>query len=69
MMNRIGFRINADPIENGFLCVIKYADVVRTCHCEDFDAVKALVDEVSEAWKIRSVELEAEGATVDDARQ
>lgn len=68
MMNRIGFRINADPIENGFLCVIKYGDVVRTCHCEDFDKVKDLVNEVAEAWKIRSAELEAEGAAMEDTR-
>lgn len=59
MRNRIGFTINANPIENGFICIVKYADVVRTCHCPDFDAVEALVNEICADWKERAEEIMA----------
>ena len=59
MRNRIGFTINANPIENGFITIIKYSNVVRTCYCEDFDAVTALVAEVAAEWKSKAEEIMA----------
>jgi hypothetical protein len=59
MRNRIGITINANPIENGFIVIVKYADVVRTCHCEDFDSVESLITEICANWKERAEEIMA----------